>query len=651
MTKSATGIIPNARWIWRLSDPRRRIGDRLVLATVAFGVFVTCLVAGIQLFIGFQHDVASIKAEVAEIRDNHLLSITTNVWLYEETVVQQQLDGLTNLPAIDYLEIEIPEGMMFVSGVKPAQPDLVVEMPLIHREPRKAERIGVLRVMTTFAPAYQRLGDTALSILVYAGLWTVLVTGFMILIFRWLVTRHLHRLAEYARHVSHDHGAPPLQLDRPPSPPGLEDEFDNLVGAVNTMRDDLACSIVELRRSEHRFKRLFDNAEVSIWDIDLSAVVKKLDELHAEGVVDLRGHLRQNPALLEDLFGAIVFNDVNSATLSLFGAADKAEFLASPGKLLGPRAFMGLAEVFRSIWARQRVFHAEMTFNTVDGEPIDALVTFQLPEGHEGYRSVPFSIIDISHRKRVEDELQIALAEAERANQAKSEFLATMSHEFRTPLNAILGFSEMLHGQYFGPLGNRNYKEYAKDIHHSGEHLLALVNDILDIAAIEAGKRSINKECFSTLEFAGEALKKLFPIADEKSITMTLGVDDAAGEIFADRRSFVQILLNLVGNALKFTPAGGAIDVVVRYEPGVRVISVSDSGIGIPADKLNSITNPFSQTQTDPHLTQSGTGLGLSIVKSLAESHGGDIAIESEIGHGTTVTVTLPFDEEADAVP
>ncbi len=651
MTKSATGTMPNARWVWRLGDPRRRVGYRLVLATVAFGVLVTCLAAGIQLFIGFRQDVASIKAEVDQIRDSHLLSITTNVWLYEETVVQQQLDGLTSLQAVDYLEIEIPEGKMFVSGVKPARPDLVVEMPLIHRESSKTEQVGVLRVLTTFAPAYHRLRDTALSILVYAGLWTVLVTSFMILIFRWLVTRHLHRLAEYARDVSQDHGAPPLQLDRPLSPPGLEDEFDNLVGAVNTMRNDLADSIVELRRSEHRFKRLFENAEVSIWDIDLSAVVDRLETLRVEGVVDVRAHLRQNPAFVDELFGAIVFNDVNSATLSLFGAADKAEFLAAPGKLVGPRAFVGLAEMFRSIWARQRVFHAEMMFETLDDRLIDTLVTFQLPEGDEGYRSVPFSIIDISHRKRVEDELQIALAEAERANQAKSEFLATMSHEFRTPLNAILGFSEMLHGQYFGPLGNRNYQEYAKDIHHSGAHLLALVNDILDIAAIEAGKRTMNKERFSTLEVAGGALKKLLPIADEKSITMTLDVDDDAGEIFADRRSFVQIVLNLVGNSLKFTPAGGAIEVVVRHQPGIRTIRVSDTGVGIPADKLNNITNPFSQTQTDPHLTQNGTGLGLSIVKSLAESHGGDIAIESEVGHGTTVTVTLPFGEEADATP
>ena len=385
--------------------------------------------------------------------------------------------------------------------------------------------------------------------------------------------------------------------------------------------------------------------------MNLGLVVQRLEELRAGGVDNLRDHLKSNPECIDELFGKIRFNDVNSATLQLFGAAEKAAFLTGVGTMLGPRADKALTELFYCIWAKRRVFHAEMAFKTLAGKPFDALVTFQMPDSDDGFRSVPFSIIDITQRKQMEDELQNALAEAERANQAKSEFLATMSHEFRTPLNAILGFSEMLHGQYFGPLGSHNYQEYAKDIHHSGEHLLALVNDILDIAAIEAGKRSMKKELFATVEVAGDAVKKLQPLAEEKSITLSLAVEDSAVEIFADRRSFVQIILNLLGNALKFTPAGGAIAINVDSEPGLRRLSVSDTGIGIPADKLKSIADPFSQTQSDPHLTQNGTGLGLSIVKSLAESHGGDIAIDSELGRGTTVTVTLPFGDATEAAP
>ena len=640
-----------SRFLGRFGTTRNRVGHRLVLATAAFGVVVTCVVAAVQLYGTYRDDIADIRAEVAKVRDSHLPSITTNVWRFEENALRQQLEGLTRLPGIDYLELDTVEGRFFVAGVKPEPVDLTETFELVHHIRGKAEPLGRLTIMASFQPAFARLFDTAFSILVYAGFWTVLVTGFMVLLFRRLVTRHLHTLAEYARAISLDQSDQTLSLDRQQSQPGQEDEFDKLVDAINTMRAELAVTVTDLRRGEIRYKRLFENAEVAIWDVDLSAVIGRMDALRANGVADLRAHLEVHPELVGELFSAIRTNDVNSATLSLFGASDQPAFSAAIAELLGASLAKAFGQAFVCIWERRRVFRSELTARTLSDKAVDVILTFQMPETDDGFRSIPFTIIDITQLRHAEDELQAALAEAERANQAKSEFLATMSHEFRTPLNAILGFSEMLRGQYFGPLGNRNYQEYVKDIHYSGEHLLALVNDILDIAAIEAGKRSLRLERFPAVEVAREAMGKLSPMADDKSITLKLAVDDNAAEVIADKRSFIQILLNLLGNALKFTLAGGSVELAIKFRPGFRDISVTDTGIGIPADKLKSITDPFSQTQSDPLLAQAGTGLGLSIVKSLAESHDGTISIESEVDRGTTVTVSLPFDDAVDAVP
>ncbi len=244
--------------------------------------------------------------------------------------------------------------------------------------------------------------------------------------------------------------------------------------------------------------------------------------------------------------------------------------------------------------------------------------------------------------KEAEQVAYNALASAEEANQAKSEFLATMSHEFRTPLNAILGFSEMMRAQYFGPLGAENYKEYADDIHDSGLHMLALINDILDIAAIEAGKRDFIKEVIDVAGLLQGCVRKLEQIAKDKGVELSLEVPSEVLTVYADKRSAIQVVLNLLSNAIKFTQQNGTVIVSAAAAGQKVMLTVKDTGIGIPPDRLPNITEPFSQRHVDPAIAQEGTGLGLSIVKGIVESHGGELLIKSEVGRGTTGTVTFP---------
>ena len=256
-----------------------------------------------------------------------------------------------------------------------------------------------------------------------------------------------------------------------------------------------------------------------------------------------------------------------------------------------------------------------------------------------GYRG---SATNITEQKRTEEARDEALRLAEAANKAKSEFLATMSHEFRTPLNAIMGFSELMQAQYFGPLGSDNYLTYAADINRSGEHMLTLISDVLDMAAIEAGKRAYDIEFCSVPELIKECLRNVELMATECQIDLTSKVSDDMPDIQADVRSVRQILLNLLSNALKFTDEKGTVEISAILHNQELKIVVKDTGVGIPSDKLDAIAEPFSKLQEDLHLTQDGTGLGLSIVKSLVEAHKGELHIESELGKGTSVLVVLP---------
>jgi len=325
----------------------------------------------------------------------------------------------------------------------------------------------------------------------------------------------------------------------------------------------------------------------------------------------------------------------------------------SKEQLLGQSAYDGMSAtdlkrlkaVYKNLTPQKPSGEFEACFTTPDGETIWQLWAKRAIFDEQGqvkeYQSVGR---DITDRKRAEDALQAALAEAERANSTKSQFLATMSHEFRTPLNAILGFSEMLRGQYSGPLGADSYLEYADDIHSSGRHMLALVNDVLDISTIEAGKRALVKEIFAIDDVLKQCLRDVEKSANDNSINLVLELADDLPPLYADKRSVTQVIQNLLSNAIKFTDQNGSILISAGVTDGGMKILVKDTGIGIPADQLSNITEPFSQADSNPHRTQEGTGLGLSIVKSLVEVHDGTLEIASEFGKGTTVTVTFPVE-------
>jgi signal transduction histidine kinase len=246
--------------------------------------------------------------------------------------------------------------------------------------------------------------------------------------------------------------------------------------------------------------------------------------------------------------------------------------------------------------------------------------------------------------ERATDTARLALLNAEAANRAKTEFLANMSHELRTPLNAIIGFSDVIQNEIMGRIGETpKYIDYARDIREAGGHLLGVINDILDIAKIEAGQLDLREDAFNAGHAIEACISMLSNRAQDAGVDLIRKGDEVQTSIWADEKKFKQIVINLLSNAIKFTPEGGNVTLSTGTDnEGGFELTVSDTGIGIAEGDLEMALAPFSQVDNAQQRNHEGTGLGLPISRALAELHGGTLEIESDLGLGTAVTVRLP---------
>eukprot|EP00435_Cladocopium_sp_Y103_P076991 s1_g730.t1 len=252
------------------------------------------------------------------------------------------------------------------------------------------------------------------------------------------------------------------------------------------------------------------------------------------------------------------------------------------------------------------------------------------------------SVADImSDRAR---ELDIARERAEQASISKTNFLASMSHELRTPLNAIIGFADLVRTESYGALQPVRYREYIEDIYQSGDHLLGLINEILDMAKIEAGRFELNEEVFDPSQTVSRVLRMLQPSGEDAGLAFEFDwMDEQVPLICADERQFQQVLLNLISNAIKFTDPGGTITLRSQLNTnGTLEIQIHDTGIGIPADQMEKIFEPFEQVENTHTRTRSGTGLGLPLARAMVEAVGGSLTLSSREGEGTCACASIP---------
>ena len=314
------------------------------------------------------------------------------------------------------------------------------------------------------------------------------------------------------------------------------------------------------------------------------------------------------------------------------------------------------AEIIRSIERRvidsgEPVVEEQPSAPLGDREGTLISVRFPLPDENGHITRIATIATDITSQKHVEQALRTAKEEAEFASRAKSEFLAKMSHELRTPLNAIIGFSQVIKEEVFGPIGNERYHQYVNDIGASGEHLLGLISDLLDISKIEAGEVELMIEPQKLSDIVREVVTMLEKSLRAKRHQLSLDIPDDLPDLEMDGRSLRQILVNVVTNAIKFTTPDGKIKLsAAKSNDTEAVVTITDTGMGIRADELEEILSPFYQAHDISRESRTGAGLGLTIVDSLVAMHGGRMSIESQPGIGTSIRLHLPIFDKAQSM-
>jgi PAS domain S-box-containing protein len=295
----------------------------------------------------------------------------------------------------------------------------------------------------------------------------------------------------------------------------------------------------------------------------------------------------------------------------------------------------------RRLAGEERVSHYEFRLQRPDGTIVWVETAAALVQWDGEPASLSW-LTDISRRKRMEEELIKSKDAAEFANRTKTEFLANMSHELRTPLNAIIGFAEVIKDQMFGPVGLGKYADYAKDIHSSGRHLLAVINDILDLSKLEAGKLELRESEVSLQRVAEECMTLVRDRAGKNKVRLVAEFEPNVPPLLCDERTVKQVLLNFLSNAVKFTPPGGQVTLAIRRVADGVAVSVTDTGIGMTKDEIAIALSAFGQVDSKLARKHRGTGLGMPIAKSLVELHGGRMTVESRPKVGTTMTATFP---------
>ena len=437
----------------------------------------------------------------------------------------------------------------------------------------------------------------AIAALALLGAWAVA---------EFSVVRWLRALARAADALAR--GEPARRID---AASGAGD-FATLAEAFNRMAVTIEARTAALAASEHRFRDIAEVAGDFFWERD------------AEGRF----------IFLSDRFPEVT--GLDAGTIIGRRLEDLLALAPEGGDAARFRDALAEQKPFRDLVLSIALPSGELRSWRISGNPF-----FDAASGaFLGFRGAGS---EVTEAMRADQELRLAKEAAEAANVAKSEFLATMSHELRTPLNAVIGFSEIMHKELLGPIGGTTYREYAADILSSGRHLLAMINDILDFAKIDAGHLRLSEEEVDLVAVARRAARAVEPQAQAAGVAVSVAADAPTLSLWGDEHRLLQVLLNLVSNAVKFTPGGGAVEIALRRAGDGRIeASVRDTGIGIAAEDLPRVIEPFRQVDSGHARRHEGTGLGLAICDRLVRLHGGALSLASTLGSGTVATVTLP---------
>ncbi len=616
------------------------LGRRLLLRMLLFAVCMAIVGSATQLMVEYRRDVGLVEEHYDQVEHSYLNGVVDAVWMTDRDRLGVLLDGLVRQPDFDYAEVRVDGSVFVAAGQRVLEDGLERRYPLRYRFRGSDVTIGELTVATDMQPVRQRALRRASDVLVSVTLMTLAFAAFLYLLVRSMITRHLARIAGYVRAASFSNLELPLYLDRPPSRRGRQDEFDELVNAFNQMRNNLLRSYDELHEL---------NADLEQRVIERTEALRRQVEESIRHQRALEGSETQLRAIFDSVLEGIVVAN-SEGVVTVFNPAAEALFGYSAEEMRGgsinrlmpemeARQHDGQLERYAGSGVARIIGRSrEVVARRRDGSvfPIQLAVSEARVGGERLYIGI---IHDLSERKRIENALVQAKVVAEDASRAKSEFLSRMSHELRTPLNAIIGFGQLLQTDPLEP-PTPSQRENVEQIVKAGRHLLELINEVLDLARIEAGRHELVLEPVELLPLLDEVIVLVHPLADVAGVRLRDVVAEEGVWVRADRTRLKQCLLNLLSNAIKYNRPAGEVRAIVEPDADRVAIAVADTGRGFNETQKAALFEPFQRLVSENSEIE-GTGIGLAITRRLLEMMDGSIDAESRPGAGSTFTIHL----------
>ncbi len=591
---------------------QRGIARRLILAMVLFSSVITLVVTAIQLYRDYNRDLLLIDSQLKQIQDVHIRSVAGSLWLLDEKGMQILVDGILQLPDILYLEVSDGERVWASGGVRQSEKMILREYPLTYQHLGREQEIGSMIVEATLERVYQRLIDKTIDILVSNAIRTFLVAGFILLLFHFLVTRHLIEIADFVRKQDLDQAIEPLKLDRKPGNQPGPDELDLVVNELNQMRDKLQNSFATLKQSETKYRELYDTMAQGVIYRDENGLITSVNN-SAEEFLGLSLEQMQQQSDLNMVLRAI---DEHGEPI----AGDDFPTITTlrTGKGVNNRVMGFLHPVEKKYrWAM------------VSSKPASAR------ESDKG--SLAFSTFtDITERKQADQEREQLIQELEVKNRELERFVYTISHELKTPLVTIAGFSGILSSD-IEEEDKEKLISHLRHITNAVETMSVLLDELLELSRV--GRIVNSPETVSMRELIQEVAIMVERQAAKRGVKIEISPE--IPDVYGDRIRLREVLQNLTENAIKFSADRPDARVKVGWrnvEPD-PVYYVQDNGRGIDPAYHDKIFGLFERL--DPKIE--GTGVGLALVQRIMEEHGGKIWVESEgDGSGSTFCFTIP---------
>ncbi len=582
---------------------------------VLFSTVLTLLITLVQLYRDYNNDIDRIEAQLQQVEDVHLQSLSALLWTSDTDELKTLADGIMRLRDMQYLEVRDEDKQWAVVGAMKEDDVILREYPITYPYKGKDISIGTLKLAASLDGVYERLYDKVITILVSNGIKTFLVAIFIFFIFHYLVTRHIVKIAAFTRAFDINNRKK-LVLDRKQH---KADELDDLVYAYNEMQSRQASSIDKLHESNARYRSLVEYSNAIPWELDLATFRFTYVGKQAEQVLGypLRDWYQAN-------FWVNHIHDEDSEYVIAYcrkrteqGADHEFEYRMR-------------AADDSIVW-----IHDDVIVVKDNGVPVRLQgFMFDVTEQKKARQALQLAHGNLEEKVAERTQaLMHAKDEAERANQLKTEFLSRVSHELRTPMNAILGFAQLLRQEQL----ESDQLDSVDEIMRAGKHLLYVIDDVLDLSIIETGNINLSFEDFHLRDCVDECLALVQPMAGERGIKVDVDLHSCSDMyLHMDRERLKEVVVNLLTNAIKYNHDNGHIYIQCEQRSDSRLrISIVDTGPGLTQEQQSVMFEPFNRLGAE-YTNTNGTGIGLTISRRLMELMGGAVGVHSLPGNGTT---------------